>query len=51
MAPGSRGNAHREHAPQQQAGEREMAELIGTELQLEAVGGLALGPATSARRC
>jgi len=37
MAPGSRGIAHREHGPQRQAGEREVAELIGTELQLEAV--------------
>jgi hypothetical protein len=35
--PGSR---HRGHGLQQQAGEREVAEVIGTELQLEAVGGL-----------
>jgi hypothetical protein len=38
--PGSR---HREHRFEQQAGEREVAEVIGTKLQLEAVDGLAAG--------
>ena len=36
--------SHRQHVVEQQAGEREVAEVVGAELQLEAVlGGLAVG--------
>ena len=36
------GSIHAEQVLQQQAGEREMAEMVGAELQLEAVGGVLL---------
>ena len=37
------GPGHRQHRLEHRAGEREVAEMIGTELQFEAVGGLAIG--------
>ena len=41
----------RQHVVQQQPGEREVAEVVGAELQLEAVGGGLLRRCTSRRRC
>ena len=40
-----------EQAVEQQAGEREVAEVVGAELQLEAVLGGRLRASSSRRRC